>query len=360
MDFLNRLILKKLPIPSIENNDAIHILNENELHLIKKEYHNALWQSALLGFLGVLFYYIPMYFLPILSKTVSLTILKFPLQLPLYDIALCIILTVLEIYFLTFIHLRMTHNIAVITGYINEENKNHHLEKITKIATVKPNKEIIKYGLNPFQEINKAVLIFINTLIKLKGFLANKVLRYLIKRFAGRYAVKYLMDFAGAPIYMALNAYATYIVYKNTKAEIFGIQLIDRFIKSLDQTEISASEKELIYDALQLIAISKQDFHPNHAVLTENVIKHYKIPIKKEHLFKPDFFERFENASTTIQLVCNQIITIGLLLDGQFSFREKKKVKQLIKEDIFNFSIDEIAIATHQFINGKEINLLPF
>jgi len=360
MEFLNRLFLKKLPLLSVESKDEIHILNEEELYLIKKEYYSAIYQTALLGFLGVLFYYLPMYYLDFLSQKVAFSIVNQAFNLPLYDIGLCIVLTVLEIYLLTLIHLKLTYNIAVITGYINEGNKNSHLEKIEKIATAKKDKEITKFGLDPFQEINKTLLVFINLLLKLKGFLANKALRYLIQRFAGRYTVKYVMDFAGAPIYMLLNAYTTHVIYKNAKAEIFGVQLIDRFINSLNKKELTEVEKELIYDTLQLIAISKQDFHANHSILTQQIISFYNIPIKKQHLFTDAFYERLAITNENLKNLSQQIIIIGLLLDGKISWREKNKIKQLASKKILQYEVNDITLAAHQFINGKKIDILTF
>lgn len=360
MEFLNRLFLKKLPLFSLASKDEIHLLNQEELDLLQKEYYTAIYQTALLGFLGVLFYYVPIYTLPFLSQQLAIPLGKQTIEIAVYDIGLCIILTIIEVYLLTLIHLKLSYNVAVITGYLNAENKDTHLDKIEKIASAKKNKAITQYGLDPYQEINKAVLLFITLVLKLKGFLANKVLRYLLQRFAGRYTVKYLLDFAGAPIYMLLNAYTTHVIYKNAKAEIFGTQLIERFINSLEQKKLNPLEKELIYDTLQLIAISKQDFHANHALLTQQLIAFYQIPIKKQHLFTAAFYERFTAASPSIKQLCQEIIMIGLLLDGKISWREKRKIKQLITQNLLEYDVHTIVQAAQQFIQGKKISVLPF
>ena len=359
MNFIYKNYLKNLNVASFEQKDAINILNNFELQSIQKEYIKTITQAALLAFFGVLFYYLPLYYIPIFSKTVPITLFGNTLAIAIYDIALCLVLTVIEIYLLTLIHLRMTHNIAVISGFLTHSNKENQVPKIANIATAKKNKDIIKYGLDPYQEINKAVLIFINLLNKLKGFLANKILKYLIKRFAGRFAVKSVLDFAGAPVYMLLNIYTTHLIYKNAKAEIFGNQLIIKFITSLKNVDGADFDKKLIYDTLQLIAISKRDFHPNHAVLTEKIMSFYQIPIEEKHIFNNSYYVDFETASAETKKVCRDILILGLILDGYLSITEKLRIKKLQQHKIFSIDVDSIAAAAKQFITGKEIRLLP-
>lgn len=361
MDSLYKNFLKNLHL-KINNNtvidESIHTLNSSELKLIKREYRKSIIQAGILGLLGVCFYYFPIYYIPLFTKTVSLSLFNQSILLPIYDVLLCLVLTILEIYLLTIIHLRMTHNIALYSGFISSINKEAYLNKITKIATGKADKKITQYGLDPFQGTNKWVLFAINLLIKLKGFLANKILRYLIKRFAGRYAVKYVMDFIGAPIYMLLNMYATHIIYKNAKAEIFGHQLIKKYISNLPNLELNQEEKELIYHTLQLIAMSKRDFHSNHSLLTEQIISFFKIPVKEKHYFNDSFYESLQSCRKEITTICSDIFLLGLVLDGHISNKEKRRIKLLQQKQIFQHSFEAIDLACSNFIHGKETTII--
>jgi hypothetical protein len=360
MDFLYKNFLKNLHL-KINNtiiDESIHTLNSSELKLIKREYIKSLIQAGLLGLLGVCFYYFPIYYLPLFTQTITLSLFEELIPLPIYDILLCLVLTVVEIYLLTIIHLRMTHNIAVYSGFISSTNKEAHINKLTQIATGKVDKKITQYGLDPFQGTNKWVLFTINLLIKLKGFLANKILRYLIKRFAGRYAVKYVMDFIGAPVYMLLNMYATHIIYKNAKAAIFGHQLIKKYISNLPNLELNQEEKELIYHTLQLIAMSKRDFHSNHSLLTEQLIAFFKIPVKEKHYFNDSFYDSLQSSKKEITKICSDIFLLGLILDGHISNKEKKRIQLLQQKEIFQHSIEAIQLACSNFIHGKETTII--
>lgn len=354
--------IKNLHINSNEKitDNSIYLLNEKELKFIQKEYFNSLFQAGILGVLGVFLYYLPIYKYSFFSTVFTFTIYNKTISLAFYDIALCLVLTILEIYFLTLIHLRMTHNIAVYSGFINYENKSKNIDKLEQIATGKINKEITHFGLNPYQDTNKWLLLLINILIKLKGFLANKAIRYLIKKFSGRYAVKYVLDFIGAPIYMLLNMYATHIIYKNAKAEIFGYQLITNYIDRLPKMHLEKKDEELIYHTLQLIAMSKRDFHSNHSLLTKKIISHFSIPIKKTHYFDDSFYKELELSKNTIQKICSEIFLLGLILDGHISINEKRKIKKLQNKTVFQYSVDAICKASKDFIKGKEITTIQF
>ena len=129
---------------------------------------------------------------------------------------------------------------------------------------------------------------------------------------------------------------------------------------TLEHKTLNALEKELIYDTLQLVAISKQDFHANHTLLTQQLIAFYQIPVKKQHLFTATFYERLTATNPSIKQLCQEIIIIGLLLDGKISWREKRKIKQLHTKKLLLHDVNAITQAAQQFIHGKKITLLHF
>lgn len=358
MDKLYNSYLNKLKVNENASTDAIHILNENEIKLIKKAYYKTAFQAALLAALGVVFYYLPIYFISVFSEKIPLQLFGFSIEIAPFDILLCVILTVLEILLLTGIHLRMVHQIASVSGFINPNNKVEKIAKLKDIATAKKDSSSKQFGLNPYQEINKNALIFVNLLTKLKGFLANKILKYLIKRFAGRFAVKTVLDFAAIPVYAFLNVWATYLIYKNAKAEIFGFQLINQYVAGLNKTNLTKTEQKLIYDSLQLIAICKVDFHSNHSYFTEKIISHFEIPIEDKHIFNESFYTDFKEASAEIKNLCAKILTLGFILDGSISFSEKIKLRKLQDKVIIPFNTEYLNLETKNFIAGRKMELL--
>ena len=66
------------------------------------------------------------------------------------------------------------------------------------------------------------MLFLFNLVLRLKGWLANQAVRYLVRLLLGRYAVRALLDFAGVPLYMAINAYAAYAVFSQGRSSWAG------------------------------------------------------------------------------------------------------------------------------------------
>ena len=75
------------------------------------------------------------------------------------------------------------------------------------------------------------MLFLFNLFMRLKGFLANQAVRYLVRLLLGRYAVRALLDFAGVPIYMAINAYATHTVLREAKVVLMGPDAIRGLVR---------------------------------------------------------------------------------------------------------------------------------
>lgn len=357
--------LSNIPVTSIPIQDSIHYLNASEHKMIQKEYHSAMILSAIIGFLGVALYFIPTYLFPEFFKNSTLVIAGKTLEIPIVQILFTLFLIVIEIVALTFVQLRMTHQIGVYSGYLTPQNKEQVLDTLHKIGTDKKDQSIKKFGLDPYQGINKTALLVVNLVFKLKGFLANKLLQYIVQKISTRYAVrfstsKYITDFIGTPIYMLLDMYSTYLIYRNAKAEIFGSLLIENFIHSLQKKCLSPLEQELIYHTLQLIAISKRDFHSNHAILTKKLIAFYEIPIKDKHYFAEEYFDQLGKTSQEIQKICKTVFIIGILLDGKVSFIEKGKIKKFNTKGALEFTFEELQVACRQFKNGQKIEILNF
>src|SRR5262249_36467989 len=153
-------------------------------------------------------------------------------------------------------------------------------------------------------------LFLFNLVLWLKGWFANQVIRFLVKLLLGRYAVRALLDFAGMPIYMAINAYSVHSVMREARVIIMGQTLIGLLTARLPRRELSAAEKELLYDTLQYIAICKRDFHQNHYILTKALLEFFHIASEKYHRLPDDYAERLKQAHGATASLCQLIIML--------------------------------------------------
>ena len=279
---------------------------------------------AVLGFLG---YYLPVYRAASLFPAVTVAVpLLGKIRLPWGELVWAILLTTVELALLTFLNIVGVHEIAVATGFLTPQTKRDRTPALLSIGLERKTTEVTRYGIDPFQDLHPWMLFLFNLVFRLKGWLANQAVRYLVRLLLGRYAVRALLDFAGVPLYMAINAYAAHAVLREAKVVLMGPEAIRALVRRLSGYVPSAAEQTLVYDTLQYIAVSKRDFHQNHYLLTKSLLELWQVPTEVRHPVPEDYVERLAAATPRARVVCQAVILSGFVLDGQLSRREIRRL----------------------------------
>lgn len=361
MRFLYYFFYRLLPIRKVNTDGALYLLNEQEIAGIRRNETIAMWIAAFLGAMGVVLLYVPQYLFPGLFPDTAITWSGKTYHLPIVMLLYSLVLVVVEIVLLTFLNIWCTHEVAVATGFLNYTNKSEKDRRnlLVDIGLEKKNKQVLTYGIDPLQGINKKALMVWNLLFILKATLSNMLFKVLIQRLLGRYAVKALQDFAGIPIFALWNAYGTRVILRQARVIIMGQNLIEelqhRIYKEQAPTD---SFKSLLYDTLQYIAISKRDFHYNHYLLAKNLFDLYKIPPQKEHWLEAGYYEKLRMADPQEKKICQLIIVLGFLLDGKLSYREKQQMTELREQDLLSLSSAELKTYQEDFVQGRGVEKL--
>ncbi len=342
-------------MPNAEADNVLHLLNQAERGALLNHQRRLVLAAALLSVCGFLAYYLPTYWWPALFPSLKLNVLGHSFKLAWAETLWCISLSVIEIYLLTLLNLTGSHAVAAAIGFITPANKHDNADLLVSLGREERNTAVTQFGIDPFQGLNEWVLFAFNFVLRLKGWLANAAIRFLTRLLLGRYAVRVLLDFIGMPIYMALNAWSVYAVMRQTRVVVMGQSLIADLMTKLPDRTLSDDEQELLYDTLQFIAISKRDFHPNHYLLTRELLRHFQIPPHAEHQLPPDYLSRLRTAAPAAQALCQLIILLGFMLDGHFSWRERSRLRALQTASVIAESTDAVARHTKDFLNGAGI-----
>jgi hypothetical protein len=359
--FLYYLFYRLLPVKKVNTDNQLFLLNEEEIKLIHRKENIAVWLAAFIGTMGVVLLYVPQYVLPHWFPVTSITLFGKTLAVPIVMLVYTVILVVIEILLLTFLNIWCAHEIAVATGFLNYQSKKEKDKRnlLINIGLEKKNKEILKYGIDPLQGINKKALLAWNFFFILKATLSNMLFKIFIQRALGRYAVKAVQDFAGIPIFAAWNAYGTRLILKEARIIIMGQNLIEEVCGRIRKDQEPAEDfKNLLYDTLQYIAVSKRDFHENHYILTKNLFDIYKIAPKDKHWLEEGYYQKLHSAGKEQKEVCQLLIAIGFLLDGKLSYNERQQIKELEKEGLLDIGTGEIKKYQLDFLNGRGIETL--
>lgn len=348
----------RLPVRDSGADEHLHLLNEEEIRRINRCQLLAICAGALLSVLGFLAYYLPVYWFPHLFPATDTTapIIGATIRLPWGELLWCVLLTSIELFLLTLLNIAGVHQIAAATGFITPDTKAEKGEAVMQIGLEKKSTEVSRYGIDPYQGLNKWLLFLFNLILRLKGWLGNQVVRYLLRLLLGRYAVRSVLDFSGLPIYMAINAYSVHAVMREAKVIIMGQAVISFLVKRLPQVELSAAEQKLLYDTLQYIAVSKRDFHQNHYLLTRQLLDFYHIPGEKHHQLPEDYLEKLKDAPLGISALCLIVIILGFILDGRLSWRERLKLRKLNHLGIMRESYPDVRRYLDDFMNGASVD----
>jgi hypothetical protein len=352
------LFYQKLPARNIGADEQLHLLNDLEIRRLHQRQRLVMAIAALFSVIGFLTYYLPVYRFPRLFPSIGLTIplTGAAIRLPWAELLWCMALMSIELYLLALLNIFGAHEIAVATGFITGATKSERADAILQIGLEKKTREVNRYGIDPFQDVDKRLLFLFNAVLMLKGWFANQVLRFLVRVLLGRYAVRALLDFAGMPIYMAINAYSVHAVMREARVIIMGQTLINLLIARLPRRELSAAEKELLYDTLQYVAVCKRDFHQNHYQMTRALLEFFHVPAEKYHRLPDDYAERLKQAPAAPAALCQLIILLGFILDGRISWRERLRIRQMNRLGVLKESQTDLKRYARDFLNGAGVD----
>ncbi len=340
-----RRFFRALPLRTVHQDGRLDVVSEPERKHIRKVYRWSIAVSMLFSIVGYLIYYIPYYAHPEWFPNTEVPLPwggTYPIGL--VGIAWGFLLGYVELMLLVFLHLYGVHEIALATGFIADPaSKAEREQTLLDAGMQKPNRQAALFGIDPYQGIHPVQLFVYDLLLRLKGFLGNQLIRLVFVRLLGRYGARWVLDFSGLPLYMAINAYATHRAYTEARVVLFGNRLMQRFFDRLPRGLFQTTEgKQLLYDTLQLIAVSKRDYHHNHYVLARHLLEFYEVPTVKKHLLRDDFTAHLQAAPAEERALVQEIILLGFLLDGKLSAREKKQITRLHREGLFPYDLQTV------------------
>jgi hypothetical protein len=345
--------LRRLPVRRLPSRAAGQPLAAVAARHIRRVERTLIAAAACLAVLGFLGYYLPVYRAPQLFPAVTVPAPWLgAVRVPWGEVLWAVVLTTVELVLLTLLNIVGVHEIAVATGVLTPENKDDRVHALLSIGLERKTTEVTRYGIDPFEGLHPWMLFLFNLVLRLKGWLANQAVRYLVRLLLGRYAVRALLDFAGVPLYMAINAYAAYAVLREAKVVLMGPEAVRELVRRLSEESPSALERTLAYDTLQFIAVSKRDFHQNHYLLTKELLDRWRVPAEARHPLPPDYLERVAAAPRRARAICEAIILAGFILDGQLSWRERRRLDTMQRLGVFPYRPADVKGWLAQFLGG--------
>ncbi|HET9221016.1 MAG TPA: hypothetical protein VFO07_00845 [Roseiflexaceae bacterium] len=359
MERLYQAFFRRRPVRQVRTDSHLELLNPDESAYIQRVHRRAMLMAALLDVIAYFLYYLPIYYAPRFFPIKPLPLpLAGPIPLRWGEIVWALVLTAAEIYALVLLNIAGVHEIGVGTGYLTPETKPHRTSEAIRISLAYKPRVASRYGIDPYQGTNRWMLFLFLTVARFKGWIGNKLIQYSLANLLGRFALHVVIDFAGMPLYMALNAWATNTVLREARVIIMGQAIIESLVRSLPLSQLPADGQIMLYDTLQYIAISKRDYHQNHDMLTERLMQRFDIPIEKYHYVSANYLELLSQRHGVTGRLCRLVLVLGYILDGRVSRRERKQIERLNRLGILDERYDDVQRFCTDFVSGAGVERL--
>jgi hypothetical protein len=344
--------------------DAAHILNPLEIKALR----NVRWRALALAFgfgaLGVLSLYLPNYIFPHWFGSIWLNLpwlgnLAFPWAFTLYGILLAIV----EIIALTILNLKTVRQIANICGFPRPQDLHYqqHIRVLFEVSLEKPSTQILGYGINPYEGLSKWRLFLFNAFNMLKATLSNMLVKVILGRVLARFAIRSYVDLVGVPIFGAWNIYAANRVIREAKVRIMAPNLINQLTQLLYQEfKNHADFKANLYDAIKFIVIVKRDFHHNHYLLADSLIRAFDLKIENHPpLTREQIIQNIKKLDRAAREGLAKLFIVGMIIDGKLTRLERQVLLELSeKDELLDFDFRQLWFWEKSFVAGRGLENL--
>lgn len=361
--------LEKFAFKSITNHDysnrdgQTHILSKEEQADLKKIRFLSLTYAGIAGALGVVACYVPYHVWPEFFPDIwiKVPILDEYHLIPALFLVFSLVLVIIEIAFLTYNNITTVKKVSHACGYPNPADQlyEQQVDTLVTVGLEKKPKNQSELGINPYYGMPKAYILAITIFNLIKATLTNVVMKLIVRRLLGRYALRLLVDLLGIPIYAFWNAWASNRVYQEAKSRVLCPPNIQILLNHLVKTQGENEEfKKEIYHILDYLAIMKRAFHDNHYLLSKFTLAEFGIKVDPNHVHDEAFLERIKNGSELTKQGFSELILFGMMIEGKLSITEKRLLKKMREEGYFLYSMEEAKKATKDYYQGRGISYL--
>lgn len=341
--------------------DEYHILNKNEAQKIKNLRVKSIIMAAFLGIMGVITLYLPMFFFKnsFLTQEFIFNVPWFgEIPIMIYFIMYGLILAILEIVGLTILNLYTVRKIASICGFpsLDDPLYDWHIDTLFEVSLEKKDKALLTFGINPHEGLSQLSLFFISTMNILKATLSNIIAKIILWRVLGRFAIRAYVDLVGIPIFAFWNAYTTNRVIREAKVRIMAPELIYQLTEELyEKFKDNEQFKSVLRDGLQLIAVAKRNYHHNHFILVEKLLKVFEIT-QEDIADKKTLLNKVKNLDWQVKNGLSKLFIFGMIIDGKLSIREKKTLKEMREQTGIEVDFIKVKQWEKSFKEGKGLD----
>lgn len=329
--------------------DEPFVLNPVESRIIRRTKRITLTVAALLGVLGVVLFYGPLYSWPYWFGNTTIRLGQTTYSIPLATTLYGALLVYLEMNALLAINLWGVRTIMEVCQFPRayDAQYDRNLQALAQATLQTTWRGALRLSIDPYLTIPRWGLTIYFLLTFLKGLLSSLVIKTMLRRFA----LLPVIDLMGMPIYAFWNAWASWQVLHEAQVRVMAPITIREFTHELhEEWGQQAAFKTLMPEALRYMALWDEQHNYASFLLIETLIDRFDLP--RNAPLPGNFLTHMAQAPAPVQRGIERLLVFATLIDGKVSWREERLLRQLRRKQLLTYSMADIRRMKAEYNQG--------
>jgi hypothetical protein len=264
--------------------------------------------------------------------------------------------TLVEMIYLYWDSLRSVHRLSVLAGHELFAEEQHAVVEcaLVRAALELPNPREPIFGVDPHREVSRWRAAALGFLYKLKVGLTNFLLRALLRRAAGRAALRSWIPFVAIPITGLWNGLTSWRVMREARVRAFGPSAIAEFVGRESFVDLPKEAAEVTVQGVASAIVKTRDRHPNIALLLARLIDEHRLDEIAVQADAAEFIRRLKALPKSEGSLVLQTLLFAAILDGRTPKRERDLIQQAFAATGRSFQEAELKKLKRDFLSGRE------
>jgi hypothetical protein len=331
-----------------------YVLNDTQKKQLKWLRLRVYIFAGIIGACAVLVVIFPFHFSHLLDAQ-HVDLFGFQFDFEFYYMLYAVIMIFPEIWLLNMLNLYAVRRICEILQYPSKTHKDYHeqIALLTEAGLEMPAKHMQLLDINPYVGLTRFSYYLLIVGAKLKATLSNVLMKFLVRRLLGRYALRIVTDLMGIPIFAFWNAWASKKVMKEAQVRIVSTVATEDFLTGFSKVELE-SVKDKLTKLVHFIAQQKRQYNFALYSFMKGILNHLpELDLKYSQEVKLE--ELFDENQEQNRLI-SRLLIFGMIVDGTLSVKERLAIRKIVKEEWFPLTMDEIEDVLKGYVNGEGLS----
>lgn len=330
--------------------DEPYVMSDVEVFLTQRVIYATLFTTGFISALTVLLFQFSRLSWPDFFAKTDVVFVNTTVALPLITILYALLLLYLAVYLTTAVNRLGTRAIAQICQFprLHDLRYEHHIETMFRMARSKRQPFRLGVGIRAYMAWSRSGLLLYFAASAVIGFVVSS----LVSQWLSPYVSPWIAVGAGIALYTVWLVYRAWRVQFELRIRILAPLTIRSFVNELrEEWHTDEQFQEIVTDALNFAGILSSLHIYVHLLLAETLTDRVSAAVLPHA--PDDFTPKMAALPVVMQRSVERLLLFSMLIDGHFTGKEHKRLKQLQAQNLLTYTMSDIKQLRDDYIAGK-------